>query len=194
MSLMRNIRKHILGFDFGLLILLVVTAFLPSVKNTWLRLPGAVIVNGSRTHSYTDKPVRILSAEGQRWVTLSKLEDASAYHALVILPPVAISDNGISSGGGNYNHSLVNQWLVREIEEKELEVIYDAMWQTITVDSQRFYLRNGNLFVIRFDESWKPEVTQFNRTISKTDEVREQEKLIDAFKFAFPEDKMVQQL
>ncbi len=192
---MRSIRKNVLGLGFGLLIVIVVTALLPSIKNRWIRLSGAVfLTNASRTHTFMDEPMRILSVGGQRWVTSNKLEAASAYHALVLFPSVSISDNGSTSSGGNYNHSFISKWLVQGNGEKELEIIYDAMWQTITVDSQTFHLKNGNLFVIRFGESWKPKVTQFNQTISKTGEIREHDRLRDAFKFLLPEDKMVQQL
>jgi hypothetical protein len=192
---MRNIRKHVLAFALVLLVMLTTMAFLPSVKNSWLRLSGAVIPTGSRTESYTDKPIRILSAEGQRWLMGDRLEDASAYHALVILPSVPIRNSGGSSGNDGYHHRLVEKWLMRGNEEKGIEINYDAMRQTITVDSRTYSLRSGNLFVIRFAENWKPEVTQLSRIINeRSDKVEESKTLIDAFKSALPEDEMIQQL
>jgi hypothetical protein len=191
---MRNIRKHIFGLVLGSLVMLTTIALLPSVKTRWLHLSGSVIPNASRTESYTDKPIRILSVEGQRWVTWNKPEDASAYHALVVLPSVPISDSGGLSENDDYGDRLVKRWLVRGNEEKELEITYDAIWQTITVDSRTYPLKKGNLFVIHFDENWKPQVTQLSITINGGDTVEEREKLKDAFKSALPEDKIVQQL
>jgi len=74
---------------------------------------------------------------------------------------------------------------------KELEIAYDAAWRTVTVASQTYSLPRGNLFVVRYDESWRPKVTQINTVVSddaETDEV------IDAFKFVLPEDETVQRL
>jgi hypothetical protein len=192
---MRNIGKYVLGFALVLLVMLTAMASLPNIKNRWLRLSGAVIPNGSRTESYTDKPIRILSAEGQRWLTGDRLQDASAYHALVILPSVPISNIGDSSGNDGYHHRLVEKWLMRGNEEKGIEIDYDAMRQTITVDSRTYSLRNGNLFVIRFGENWKPEVTQLSKIINERSiKVEELKTLMDAFKSALPEDEMIQQL
>jgi hypothetical protein len=193
-GILRNIRKHIFGLGLGSLVMLTTIALLPSVKTGWLRVSGAVIPNASRTESYTDKPIRILSVEGQRWVTWDKREDAAAYHALVILPAVPISDSGGLSESDFYSDRLVKRWLVRGNEERELDITYDAMWQTITVDSRTYPLRKGNLFVIRFDENWKPQVRQLSTTINRRNNVEELERLKDAFKSALPEDKIVQQL
>lgn len=192
---MRKTGKYVLGLALVLLVVLTAMASLPNARNRWLRLSGAVIPNGSRTESYTDKPIRILSAEGQRWLAGDRLEDASAYHALVILPSVPISNLGGSSGNDGYHHRLVEKWLMRGNEEKTIEINYDAMWQTITVDSRTYSLRNGNLFVIRFDENWKPGVTQLRRIINERSiKVEEMKILMDAFKTALPEDEMIQQL
>jgi hypothetical protein len=192
---MRNTRKYVLVFALVLLVMLTTMAFLPKVKNRWLRLSGAVIPNGSRTESYTDKPIRILSAEGQRWLTGDRLEDASVYHALVILPSVPVSNSRSSSGNDGYSQRLVEKWLMPGNEEKGIEINYDAMRQTITVDARTYSLRNGNLFVIRFDENWKPNVRQLSQIINeRSNDVEESKILIDAFKSALPEDEMIQQL
>ena len=195
---MRTIKHLVFGLTLSLLIVLAAVAFLPLVKDTWLRLSGAVITNGTSTHSYTDMPVRILSAKGQRWTSWNKLEDASAYHALVLLPPATLSDSGSISSGDRFTHTNIRRWLVQKsqpddcrTDEKELEIVYNAVSQTIAVDSRTYYLANGNLFVIRFDKSWQPKVTQLNATIDQDVEII---KLIDTFKYMLREDEAVQKL
>src|SRR5947209_9229725 len=195
---MRKVRKHCVGFIFGLLILFSTLSLLTPVKRTWLRSTGAVIPNDSRTDSYTEKGVRILSVTGERWVTWDREEKASAYYALVILPRAAVKNIGFVSGDDGFTHTNIEKWLWYNdrpyepmTEQKQLQIDYDAMWQTITVDSRAYNLSKGNLFVIRFDEGWKHAVTQLGVTINWD---AAHEDIINAFKSVLPEDKLIQGL
>jgi hypothetical protein len=192
---MRNLRKHVLGLGgLALFVMLSAMALLPPGKNGWLRVSGAVIPNASRTHTYTDKPIRMLSVEGQRWATWDKMENASAYHALVLLSSVPVSNSGYLSENDGYSHRSVERWLMQGDEEREIEIAYDAIWQTVTVGARTYSLRDGNLFVIRFDANREPQVTQLSTTINRGATAEGLEKLINVFKSALPEDKTVQQL
>jgi hypothetical protein len=195
---MRNIKKLVLGIGVGLLTMIAAIAFPPRGKTVWLRLSGAVMANDTRTECYADKPLRILSVTGQKWAGWDKLEAASAYHALIVLPQIVPNDSGSVSSSDGFIDTAIEKWQPWKdqsdngpAEERELAVIYDAVWQTITVGSQTYHLAKGNLFVIRFDENWQPEVTQIEATISKDAGVEE---VVRVFKSVLREDKMVQQL
>jgi hypothetical protein len=69
-------------------------------------------------------------------------------------------------------------------------VVYDAVWQTITVESKTYRLAKGNLFVIRFDQAGRPTVTQLNATVNQ----RDWDAAVKAFKSLVPDDPLVQQL
>lgn len=195
---MSNKRKYKLGIAVGLIAMIAAIGLPLKAKTMWLYLSGAVIPSSHRTQRYTDKPFRVMSVTGQRWVTWNKLEDASAYYALVVLPLVMPDDNDFESGGNGFTHTDIERWQQRKgqfnkslAEERELAVTYDAVWQTITVGSRRYRLANGNLFVIRYDENWRSEVTQLEATINHDAELGE---VTNAFKSALSEDKAVKQL
>ena len=195
---MSNIKKLVLGTALGLLTMIAAIALLPRGKTVWLHLSGAVMANGTRIECYTAKPFRILSVTGQKWARWDKLEAASAYHALVVLPHIVPNDSGSVSSGDGFTDTAIEKWQPWKVqsdngpaEERELAVIYDAVWQTIRVGSQTFHLEKGNLFVIRFDENWQPQVTQLEATISKDAGVEE---VVKVFKSVLSEDKTVQQL
>jgi hypothetical protein len=191
-------RRRIFGIISGLLITLAGVAFLLPVKDTWVRLSGAVIAGGSRTQSYTDKPLRILSVEGRRWVAWNKLEGGSAYHALIIFPKVELKDTGYAGGGDGFTDTRTERWQVWNGqpdtsvgEEVELSVTYDALWRTVTVNSQTYHLAGGNMFIIRFDGQHRPAVTQLNMTLDQEAGIDD---VIGAFKSKLRGDEMAQQL
>jgi len=194
-----NKLKLVFGIVFGLLILFAVAVYLPSAKAMWLHHSGAVIPNESRTLVFTDRPFRVLSVEGQRWVD-GRLLEASAYHVLVIFPVVIPQDRGSSSGGDSFSHTHIQKWLVstggraanaQSFEEKGLTINYDAFWQTVALENRTYHLKQGNLFVIRFDQNWQSAVTQLNVTMNEASDYQEE---IDAFKSALKDDQMVRQL
>jgi len=195
---MKNVKQPLVIITI-LFLMAIALSVLPTLgKRAWVRASGAVMANSSGTLNYTDKPFRILSVKGERWATWDKLENAFAYHALVVLPMVVPEDSGSMSGGDDFTHINTRKWKPLKgqtenalTEERELSVRYDALWQTITVASQKYRLANGNLFVVRFNENWQPEITQLKATIDKDvgfDEVRR------AFKSALSEDEAIQQL
>jgi hypothetical protein len=195
---MRNIKKLLLGAGGVLLTMIAAIALLPRGKTVWLHLSGAVMANDTRIECYTAKPFRILSVTGQKWAGWDKLEAASAYHALVVLPHIVPNDSGSVSSGDGFTDTAIEKWQPWKVrsdigpaEERELAVIYDAVWQTITIRARTYHLEKGNLFVIRFDENWQPAVTQLKATISKDAGVEE---VVKVFKFILREDKTVQQL
>jgi hypothetical protein len=194
---MTNRRKLTFGLGSALLIIFAFAFYLPQEKKWWLRHSGAVIPGGSTTMRYTDKPCTILSVTGERWVPNGRLEDAAAYHALVVFPIVMPSADYSLSGGDGFTHTDIQKWrapnvegMVSDLDGADLAVVYDALWQTITVESKTYHLANGNLFVIRYDQNWRPTVTQLNQTLNQ----RELDSEVKAFKSLLPDDKLVQQL
>src|SRR5215213_6902518 len=185
----QSMRRHkgpMIGTVVGLLITLAVGALVPRAKRTWVRFTGAVVADGSRTHSYTDKPVRVLSVEGHRWVTWDESEGAAAYHALVIFPRGELKDVRSVSGGDGFTYQRAERWCVLEGrpeggagEEVELGIAYDALWRTVTVNSRTYRLADGNMFVIHFDGRGRPSVAQLHLTLDKGAGVDE---VVGAFK------------
>lgn len=194
---MRDRHGQVFGLALGLLAVLAAIASLPPAKGAWLRLSGAVMPSGSRTHTYHDRPVRILSAEGRRWAAWDELEDASAYHALVLFPHGELRDTWSSSGGDGFTHTSVERWQWSRgqpgggFEERELKIVYDALWRTVTVNSRTYRVADGTLFVVRFGEQSHPAVTQLEAPLDGGAGMKE---AVDAFKAELPEDMMVQQL
>lgn len=194
---MTNKRKLTFGLGSALLIVFAFTFYLPQAKKRWLRHTGAVIPGGSHTQSYTDKPCTILSVIGERWAPDGRLEDAAAYHALVVFPMIMPSTNEWVSGGDGLTHTDIQKWrapnvagMASDLAGTDLAIVYDALWQTITVESKTYRLANGNLFVIRYDQNWRPTVTQLNQTVNQ----RGIDSEVKAFKSLLPDDKLVQQL
>lgn len=74
-------------------------------------------------------------------------------------------------------------------EEKKLEATYDALRRAVTLGSRTYSLADGNVFVIRFDESWQPGVTQLN--VSITEDVAVD---LDGFKSLLRGDETIQKL
>jgi hypothetical protein len=191
---MKSTIKHAFGFTFGLLVTLTLIGFQPLVQRTSVRLTGAVMPNSTHTHTYVDKPVRTLSVGGERWKSWGATESASAYHALIILPPVPFSDGPGMSVADGFTHTKIEKWLARTgpqgiYEEKKLEATYDAVRRTVTLGSRTYSLADGNLFVIRFDGSWQPGVTQLN--VSITEDVAVD---LDLFKSLLRGDEALQKL
>lgn len=194
-----NKLKLIFGVVFGLLILFAASFYLTSAKRMWLHHSGVVIPNGSHTLVFNDRPFRLLSVEGQRWVDGRMLE-ASAYHVLVIFPGVIPQDRSSSTGGNGFSQTDTQRWLLQtggrhtnaqSFEEKELTINYDALWQTVALENRTYHLKQGNLFVIRFDQNWQSAVTQLNVTMNAAADYQQE---IDAFKSALKDDPMVRQL
>jgi hypothetical protein len=169
----------------------------PSAENYWLYASGAVIPHGSTTTSFNTYPnIKLLSVEGERWTSENKTTRASAYYALVILPQVSLRENGSVSGGDGKTQISTLKWLresnsagnYQSTKERDLAVTYDAIFQTMRIDTESYSLSKGNLFVIRLDEEWQLQVTQLNTIVSGDDEFEARK----YFKGAVPDEEAVQ--
>jgi len=80
---------------------------------------------------------------------------------------------------------------VLSFEVKELTISYDALWQTVVVQNRTYHLKQGNLFIVRFDQNWQSAVTQLNVTMNGASDYQQE---IDAFKSVLKDDQMVRQL
>jgi len=195
---MKNSKKRFLILVIGLVILLFLFAVRPLLQDTWVRLSGAVIPNSSRTHTHNGTPIRVLSVMGKRWKSWGVLKDATAYCAFVLLPTASACNNGHQTISNRFSHVDTWRWLVRNSEEEgkqyqevQLEAIYDAVRRTLTIGYRTYFLTNGNLFVIRFDEGGKPIVTQLDATINEN---AENELVFETFKSLLRRDEIAQKL
>jgi hypothetical protein len=72
-----------------------------------------------------------------------------------------------------------------------LEIRYDALERVVIVGSQRFLLSKGNMFIIRLNEDWLPEVEQ---VAARFDKRAEDEEVLKFFKHVLREDERIQKL
>src|SRR6266480_2169720 len=169
-------KQRLLGIGLACLaILFIVNLTLPKAERKWLHFSGAVMPSGSHTMRYEGKPVRYLSVSGDRWSTWEKLERGYAYHALVLFPQSPVTDGAWSSVSNGMTQTDIERWLVTTVhsanvsssEQMELSVNYNAIWQTIKVNSETYHLTNGNMFVITFNGSGgHPAVRQLDLRIN----------------------------
>jgi hypothetical protein len=191
---MKALTKHAPALAFALVALLTLLLLWPLARRASVRLTGAVMPDSTRTHTYADKPVMALSVGGERWKTWGKTERGSAYHALIVLPPVPFSDDGSVSGGDGFTYTNIHKWSARTgpqggYEGKSLEVTYDATAHTVRLGTRVYSLADGNLFVILFDEGWRPGVTQLDVSIKEEMQVD-----LDLFKSLLRGDEAIQKL
>jgi len=186
-------RWHINTLFGGLVILFITVNLWPSIKSSWVRNSGAVVPTGTHSLTFSDKPARLLSVQGQRRIPPQTVEDAAAYYALVLFPQGRLEEVDGSSSSDGFRHVDVKHWQLwngNSFGGTDMQIAYDAMWQTLQVDSQKYDLKKGNLFVIRYSESLTPTVTQLDTIINHSldDEVTK------AFKSRLQDDCLVQSL
>jgi hypothetical protein len=187
-------RWHINTLFGGLVILIVTINLLPSIKRSWMRHSGAVVPTLTRSLAYSDKPARLLSVQGQRWLPPHTVEDAAAYYALVLFPSGRLEEVGGFRRTDGFGYLDVRHWQLwndNSAGGTEMRISYDALWQTIQVDSQKYDLKKGNLFVIRYSETLTPTVTQLD-TIIHDD--RPDYEVTKTFKSRLQNDGLVQSL
>lgn len=198
---MRTRINRTLLFELTLVLLMafVVLALKSSAERYWLHASGAVIPSGTWTLSFADqKNIKLLSATGKRWIAQDKTVEARAYHALIILPSVPLIENGSISSNDGITETSTLKWLIEEslvsnrrnTEEYALTVTYNAVFQTVAIDSKTYSLANGNLFVIRLNEEGRPQATQLDETFTGDDEPEVRE----IFKRAVPNEEAIQKV
>lgn len=189
-----SLKRLGLGFTIGITTMFFGLILQPRMQNAWLRYSGAVIVNGKHTHTYTDKPFRFLTITGERWNNQGELKPASAYHALIVFPSASIENLFGTSSSNGLSRLDTGSWLVKknryndEQETKEIAIKYDALRQTVTLESKTYSLSNGNLFVIRFDRTQQTEVIQFDAIVKARVDV---DMLENLYKSLLPDDNVI---
>jgi hypothetical protein len=171
----------------------------PLWQRAWIYMSGAVIPSHASALSSTQHDSLVLSIGGERWVSKRRLEEASAYHALVIPPRVELRRDGSVSKSDGVSHTETLKWLCprslagdNQAEEiKSLTLTYHAVTQKVTIGSDTYSLAEGNLFVVRLDDGWRPHVTQLGTMLSKAVEIHE---VLESFKRALPDDEAVRKL
>lgn len=205
----RKTRAPIFWLILALIIYLFALNLKPSAEKYWLYASGAVIPNGTSTHSFSGgtwtysysgfPDVYLLSAVGERWVSSKKAVRAKAYYALVILPRVPLRENGSSSSNDGRTQISTLKWLRENspaderqntAEKFDLSVTYNAIFQAVTIDSENYSLTKGNLFVIRINEELQPQVTQLDAIIREDNEFA----VIEYFKRTVPDEETLQKI
>lgn len=168
-------------------------------QDGWQFKPGVVMASGDQSSVFKDVRGQLVSVNGYRRVSPAKLDEVSVYHVIIFHPEAPI----ISGGGGFSNRGTLSTeaitWKLqknppddyKDTQEKKLEIKYHALDRTVSVGSDTFPLSEGNLFIIRLDESWLPAAVQikahFNERAGK-------EKVLELFKSALRDDQAIQKL
>jgi hypothetical protein len=194
MNIMTNIRQ---SFTLvGLLIALTCPGFSQDARQF---KRGVITVTGNRATPLKGVPGTLLTVRGSRRVSRTKLTRVSVYHALIFYPERRI----IGGGGGFSNDGPLSTatvtWTIqrnppddyKDTEERELRIRYHALDKSVSVGPGTFRLPEGNLFIIRLDESWIPAATQLR---ARLDEPAEGQKVLDLFKSALRGDESIQKL
>lgn len=192
-----RIPKHRLWILLSSFLLLACVGF---SQDDWQYKPGVVVPSGDLTNTFKNASGQLLTIDGQRRVSTSKLEEVSVYHAIIFYPEGAVV---VGKGGGFSNSGPISTeeltWKIQgdpraareDVREKRLELKYHALDNTVSVGSEIFSLTGGNLFVIRLDENWLPVVTQLREHFT---EQAEKGRVLQSFKSAAREDESVQRL
>jgi len=172
--MMKYRRKYFLGPVLGLVltILVYMLANTSSVLGIRMRLSGALLADSVGQQSFHGTPIRLLTVAGNRWVSWDETKPAAVYYALVLLPTASACNIESGGGGNGFLHTGAWRWLARKDkgdqgQELRLEATYHPSRRTLTIDSHSYFLADGNLFVIRFDDGGRPVVTQLDATINE---------------------------
>jgi len=187
-------RWHINTLFGGLVILFVTINLWPSIKRSWVRNSGAVVPSVTHSLAFSDKPARLLSVQGQRRTPPHTVEDAAAYYALVLFPEGRLEEVYDLNNLNDLGHLSVKHWQLwngTRVGGTDMRIGYDALWQTVEVNSQKYDLRKGNLFVIKYSQTLTPTVTQLDTIIHDN---RPDEEVTKVFKSRLSDDGLVQSL
>lgn len=167
-------RSAELALGLALAVMFVVGPVGLSPLGAWKRLIGAVDVYSTSTMGYQDKPVSLVSIGGNRWGTEDFSDRRSAYNVLFYHP-------GQDLEAVSWDEDVVHKSR------------YSSLLHTLTIGDRRYWLREGNLFVVRFGHDGEPRVTQLRATLREVpSDVTGQELLEQAFMEATRGDAEIQ--
>ncbi|HKP77045.1 MAG TPA: hypothetical protein VJT67_16050 [Longimicrobiaceae bacterium] len=169
-----------------------------SMMAAWMRHTGAVEPSGTSVMRFGGKPGRIVSIVGRRaqWGSSAGTEMA-AVHTLVLVPGDSLTraEATITSGAISAAvHEVLNVWSGARGHEsatrRALDLRYDGFRQRAEVAGRRYSLKDGNLFVVRYDRRGHVSVQQLPRVV-RTGNVLQ---ATEAFQALLPNDRTVQDL
>jgi hypothetical protein len=130
----------------------------------WEKNPQGIRYSTSGMRSLENKRASFLYLKGKQQPVNENSKEIPLYYALVIYPNGRIIGG---AGGGTWSFEPISRngitWAIAENSykpEKELLVEYNVIDYTISVQNKVYQLKRGNLFIIKFDEDWKLQVTQ----------------------------------
>jgi hypothetical protein len=167
----------------------------------WRNRSGVSVITGDRMSALRNAQALLLTIMGSKKpVTPMDAKDVSIYHALIFYPEGALTGSG---GGGSWSDDPLSTqaviWDVRKgngkgnekPDKKRLEIKYQAIEGSISIDGKTYRLADGNLFVIRINGNWTPLVTQIQ---DRLDERATERKVLERFKTDLPDDESVERL
>ena len=159
----------------------------------WMRHTGAVEPVGDAGMQFMGKPGRLVSIVGQRTQGGSSYSSGlAAVHTLVIFPGDSLGDGQGTHSSNAVAATIHEVWSVwshaRPTPTRGIvDVRYDAFLQKVQLGGHSYSLKNGNLFVVRYDGRGRASVQQLPRTVREAD----QRKAIEAFQALLPNDPAV---
>jgi hypothetical protein len=141
------------------------------LETPWIIKPSAVGFKSLKTEN-----TALLYLKGVRQpVKENNKSEIPLYYALVFYPKGRIIGGAVAAGGRSDNPISGNgiSWTLSEgyKPEKQLIIKYDAIKGTIEIEKSVYQLAKGNLFSVKMDKNWKPQITQLKVYLDKsTDE------------------------
>jgi|GEM_PF-1915409 len=143
----------------------------------WMRHSGAVAPAGLSSIEFRGKPGRIVSMIGRRpgpqMGPVFSSDEFGAYHALVVFSGDSLTRLSSTSEFGNVSGSATEAWRVWSGERgreraapRVFSTSYDGIRRTVRLNGRRYSLKDGNLFVVRYDARGQASVTQLRHTLS----------------------------
>jgi len=164
----------------------------------WMDWTGTPMVTGTSSWTLTGKPVRIFTLlarppQETQW----NAPDVAAFHVLVVACADSLTDGKGSNASNGISATWNHVWSAWSGEpgreravQRALTTRYSGVSRTLRVGSERYSLKAGNLFLVRYDERGRMSVRQLPQTVLDPDSYH----AMTTFKTLLPTDAAVQNI
>lgn len=132
----------------------------------WENNPSLIRYVTSGFRSLKNENTALLFLTGKQQPVIENSKEIPLYYALVLYP------NGHTVGGagsGTWSFEPISRngitWAMADESLKELVIEYNVIDYNISIKDKVYQLNKGNLFIIKIDKGWKPNISQLNAFI-----------------------------
>ena len=126
-------------------------------------VPGSPLVSGSSSVAVENQKgyagfISTLRGWERAWD--GSLVDQEFFHSIVLVPQVELRGSGDSIEIACLSTKQSFKWLLKDsVSEPELAIVFAR--DRVQVGAQEFFVKNGNVFLVRLNGEWQAAVTQF---------------------------------